>query len=110
VVQATEERDCLNAVHDMGGVPSEDPIDRSEHQLMEWERRTGALVDVLREKQLINTDELRRGIEAISPDEYRRLGYYERWSASLETLLVEKGLLTTEEIDKRAAAVGQRWV
>ena len=93
----------------MGGVPSEDPIDRSERQLMEWERRTGALVDVLREKQVINTDELRRGIEAIPPDEYRRLGYYGRWSSSLEILLVEKGLLTTREIDGRAAAVGERW-
>ncbi|MDE0122890.1 MAG: nitrile hydratase subunit beta [bacterium] len=96
-------------MHDMGGVPSEDPIDRSERQLMEWERRTGALVDVLREKQVINTDELRRGIEAIPPDEYRRLGYYGRWSSSLEILLVEKGLLTTREIDGRAAAVGERW-
>ena len=96
-------------MHDLGGVPSEDPIDRSEHQLTEWERRTGALVDVLREKQVINTDELRRGIEAIPPDEYRRLGYYERWSSSLEILLVEKGLLTTREIDGRAAAVGERW-
>ena len=99
----------MNAVHDMGGLPGDDPIDRSEPELMEWERRTGALVDVLREKRLINTDELRRGIEAIPPDEYRRLGYYERWSVSLETLLVEKGLLTTQEIDRRAAAVGERW-
>ncbi len=99
----------MNAVHDMGGLPSEQPIDRSEHHLMEWERRTGALVDVLREKRVINTDELRRGIEAIPPDEYRRLGYYERWSTSLEILLVEKGLLTKQEIDGRAATVGARW-
>ena len=76
---------------------------------MEWERRAGALVDVLREKRLINTDELRRGIESIPPDEYRRLGYYERWSSSLELLLVEKGLLTTGDIDIRAARVGERW-
>lgn len=99
----------MNAVHDMGGTPSEEPIDRSERDLMEWERRTGALVDVLREKRVINTDELRRGIEAIPADEYRRLGYYERWSSSLESLLVEKGLLTTQEIDTRAAVVWERW-
>lgn len=99
----------MTAVHDMGGAPNEDPIDRSERQLTEWERRTGALVDVLREKRVINTDELRRGIEAIPPDEYRRLGYYERWSSSLELLLVEKGVLTTREVDSRAAAVGERW-
>ena len=93
----------------MGGVSSQEPIDTSEHQLMEWERRAGALVDVLREKRLINTDELRRGIESIPPDEYRCLGYYERWSSSLELLLVEKGLLTTGDIDTRAARVGERW-
>ena len=99
----------VEPVHDMGGMPNEDPIDRSERHLMEWERRTGALVDVLREKRVINTDELRRGIESIPPDEYRSLSYYERWSASVELLLVEKGLLTTREIDARATAVAGRW-
>lgn len=99
----------MNAVHDMGGAPNEDPVDRSEHHLTDWERRAGALVDVLREKGLINTDELRRGIESIPPDEYRGLGYYERWSFSLEILLVEKGLLTTEDIDTRTPEVGERW-
>lgn len=99
----------MSAVHDMGGRPNEDPIDRSEHILMDWERRTNALVGVLRERRLINTDELRRGIEEIPPREYESLTYYERWSASLERLLVEKGLLTTEEIDARAAGLHERW-
>ncbi len=99
----------MSAVHDMGGRPSDEPIDRSEHTLMDWERRTNALVGVLREKRLINTDELRRGIEAIPAREYESLTYYERWSASLERLLVEKGLLTTEEIDARAAGLRERW-
>lgn len=99
----------MSAVHDMGGRPNDDPIDRSEHILMDWERRTNALVGVLRERRLINTDELRRGIEEIPPREYESLTYYERWSASLERLLVEKGLLTTEEIDARAAGLHERW-
>ena len=93
----------------MGGRPCREPIDRSEHILRDWERRTNALVGVLREKRLINTDELRRGIETIPPHEYESLTYYERWSASLELLLVEKGLLTSEEIDSRAAALQERW-
>ena len=97
----------MSAVHDMGGKPNDQPIDRSEHALMEW--RAGALVDVLCEKRVITSDELRRGIESIPPDEYRSLGYYERWSSSLELLLVEKGFLTTEEIEVRSAAVGERW-
>ena len=96
-------------VHDMGGQPSREPIDRSEHELADWERLTNALVGVLRHRGLINVDELRRGIEALPPDEYQASGYYERWSASLEILLVEKGLLTPAEIDARAAEVRARW-
>ena len=93
----------------MGGRPYHEPFDWSEHTLADWERRTNALVGVLREKRLINTDELRRGIETIPPHEYESLTYYERWSASLELLLVEKGLLTSEEIDSRAAELRERW-
>ena len=99
----------MSAVHDMGGQPRDEPIDRSEHALMDWERRTNALVGALREKSLINTDELRRGIESIPAQEYESLTYYERWSASLELLLVEKGVLTSNEIDDRAAMLRERW-
>ena len=99
----------MSAVHDMGGRPRDEPIDRSEHALMDWERRTNALVGALREKSLINTDELRRGIESIPAQEYENLTYYERWSASLELLLVEKGVLTSKEIDGRSAMLEERW-
>ncbi len=99
----------MSAVHDMGGKPYNEPIDQSEHTLSDWERRIYALVGVLREKRLINTDELRRGIETIPAHEYESLTYYERWSASLELLLVEKELLTSEEIDNRSAALKERW-
>lgn len=93
----------------MGGQPSDEPIDRSEHEMADWERLTNALVGVLRHRGVINVDELRRGIETMAPEEYEACGYYERWAASLETLLVEKGLLTPAEIDARAAEVKKRW-
>ena len=99
----------MSGVHDMGGRPNDDPIDQSEHVLSDWERHTHAMVGALREKRIITTDELRRGIESIAPDEYGKLSYYERWSASLETLLVEKGLLSKDEIDARAEALRERW-
>lgn len=99
----------MPAVHDMGGMPSEEPIDQSSHQWEDWEHMTNALVGVLRQHDLMNVDELRRGIEAIPTEEYEASTYYERWSASLETLLVEKGVLTTGEIDARTAEVDTRW-
>ena len=99
----------MSGVHDMGGRPNDNPIEQAEHTFADWERRTHALVGVLREKRLINTDELRRGIESIPAQEYKSLSYYERWSASLETLLVEKGVLTAEEIERRAEALREKW-
>ena len=64
---------------------------------------------VLRHRGLFTVDELRRGIESLPPARYESCSYYERWASSLETVLVEKGVLTSEEIDARAKTVGGRW-
>jgi Nitrile hydratase beta subunit len=87
------------AVHDRGGWPTDAPIDRSEHDLADWELLTDALVHVLAGKGLMNVDELRRGIESMPPDEYERASYYERWLSSIETILAEKGVLAPGELD-----------
>ena len=99
----------MPAVHDRGGLPTDEPIDRAEHEWADWEHVTNALVGVLRRHGLINVDELRRGIEAMVPSEYESSSYYERWSASIETLLVEKGILSKAEIDTAAATLDARW-
>lgn len=97
------------AVHDRGGWPTDEPIDQGEHEWADWEHQTQALVSVLRRKDIMSVDELRAGIEAMEPSEYESSSYFERWSASLERSLVSKGILTTEEIDARAAKVDERW-
>lgn len=99
----------MPAVHDRGGWPTDEPIDREEHEWADWERQTQSLVTVLRGKDLMNVDELRRGIESIDRAEYEASTYFERWSASIETILVEKGVLGAEEIDERAKALRDRW-
>ncbi len=98
-------------VHDRGGWPPEEPIepiDQSEHQLMDWEQRTEALMGVLGAKGLRTTDEMRRAIESLEPQQYEAMSYYARWAAAMEILLVEKGVLTTEEIDRMAAQLEAR--
>ena len=92
------------AVHDRGGWPTDAPIDRSEHDLADWELLTDALVHVLAGKGLMNVDELRRGIESMPPDEYERASYYERWLFSIETRLAEEGVLAPGELDARLAS------
>jgi hypothetical protein len=91
------------AVHDRGAWPTDAPIDRTEHELADWELLTDALVHSVG-SELMNVDELRRGIESMPPDEYERASYYERWLYSLETILTEKGVLAPGELDERLGA------
>jgi Nitrile hydratase beta subunit len=91
-------------VHDRGGWPSDTPVDRSEHELDDWEVLTDALVGALSRNGVMNVDELRRGIESMPPEKYEAASYYERWLYSAETILTEKGVLEAGELYRRLAA------
>ena len=96
----------MGGVHDMGGSPG-GSIDRDQHEVEDWERLADAINGALGVKGFQSTDELRRAIESL--EEYRDLSYYERWVAATEKLLVEKGILSSKEIDERAASIRRRW-
>ena len=91
------------AAHDRGGRPTDAPIDRSEHELADWELLTDAVVAALGRAGVMNVDELRRGIESMPSVEYERASYYERWLYSVESILTEKGLLAPGEIERSLA-------
>ena len=96
----------MNGVHDMGGTHGFGPIRPRENHNDEafhadWERRLHALVYVARAQGIYNIDESRHGIERMDPADYLRSGYYERWLSSLERNLVDKGILSQEEIEAR---------
>ena len=88
-------------MHDRGAWATDAPIDRTEHELEDWELLTDALVHSLAGEGLMNVDELRRGIESMPADAYERASYYERWLYSIETILTEKGVLAPGELDAR---------
>jgi len=92
------------ALHDRGGWPTDERIDRAEHELADWELRTDAVVGALGAHGVMNVDELRRGIESMPPDQYEHASYYERWLFSMETILEEKGVLAAGELDARLEA------
>jgi nitrile hydratase subunit beta len=94
-------------VHDRGGWPEAGPINRAEHDLSMWEKRTDALLVLLASptKQVLRVDELRRAIESLAPDAYEKLSYYERWITAIEVLLIEKGILTRAEIDQKVESL-----
>ena len=88
-------------MHDRGGWPSDAAIDRTEHELADWELLADALVGALGGQGVMNVDELRRGIESMPPEEYEQASYYERWVYSVELVLTEKGVLARGEVDTR---------
>jgi hypothetical protein len=90
-------------VHDRGGWPTDAPIDRHEHQLADWEVLMDALENALEDRGVMNTDEMRRGIESMRLADYEAASYYERWLFTAETILEEKGVLAPGELDERAA-------
>ena len=97
------------ASHDVGGLAF-GPIDRHEHDLALWEKRTDAMLILLRDnkRRVLSVDAHRRMIESYGEQEYDRTTYYEKWIRALRNLVVEQELLTREEVEARMAEVRDR--
>jgi hypothetical protein len=85
------------------------PLVRTEHPLAPWEKRCHALADVLDFHKIINTEEKRRGVEALGSELVSSLTYYERWILTFANLLFAKGLLTPEELALKMDEVESRY-
>ncbi len=94
----------LRQHHDMGGRPAGKVAPRKEndpHDYAEWERRVDALSVVLGSKKILTVDERRRAIESLPPDAYDAMSYYERWTWALAQTLIQRGIITTEELARK---------
>src|SRR5215210_7391183 len=90
----------MNGVHDMGGMTCFGPVVQEENEPIfhsPWERRMFAM-GMLGLGGIGTLDEYRHAIERMDPVYYLESSYYEHWLAALETLAVEHGLLTKEEL------------
>lgn len=97
--------------HDMGGLAA-GTVEPKEHDYAMWEKRVDAIVKVLStpDRKMLSTDELRRGIEDLGPGVYDELNYYERWISSATNILLEKGIITVDELGRKMAEVEARWL
>jgi len=95
----------------MGGLAA-GKVERSEHDYAEWERRVDALMVLLSGvkggRKLMTVDELRKNIEAIGPDAYDRMSYYERWITSIVQTMIQRGVVTTDELGRRMEEIRSR--
>ena len=97
----------MRGPHDVGGL-DDGPIDSTEHPLTIWEKQIDAIRWLIGQKGIVSTHENRRTIEQMGHDVYETLNYYERWTASLSRQMVDKGILTQDEIDARVEQIRKR--
>jgi len=97
----------MRSHHDMGGLPAA-AITATEHDFALWEKRVDALLVLLSAKQLMTVDELRRNIESLGPAAYDSMGYYERWIHAISQTLIQRGVLSVDEIGRRMHVVEVR--
>ena len=90
----------------MGGLPA-GKVETAEHDYSEWEQRVDALV-VLMRRHGLTVDESRKNIEALPPGDYDRMSYYERWIASLAQTLLQRGVITSDELGRKMEEVERR--
>jgi hypothetical protein len=93
--------------HDMGGQPA-GKVEPTEHDYAVWERRVDAMVQLLRLGGRITVDEIRKNIEALPPEAYDKLSYYEKWITSLTQTLIQRGVITTAELGRKMEEVQKR--
>jgi Nitrile hydratase beta subunit len=95
--------------HDMGGLPA-GQVEASEHDYALWEKRVDALMVLLSQpsRKLLNVDELRRNIESIGGDAYETMTYYERWIFSVTQTMIQRGVVTIDEINQKMADIEAR--
>lgn len=91
----------MNGVHDMGGMDGFGPVAAEPNEPVfhaDWEKKVFALVNGMLQLTGANVDEFRHAIERIPPARYLASSYYERWMQAVETVLLERGLVTREEL------------
>jgi nitrile hydratase len=87
----------LGGMHGFGGINAEAEADEPVFHA-DWEKRVFGLARAMGALGKWNSDRARFARERQHPVDYLRHSYYENWLAGLETLLVETGLVTAEEL------------
>ena len=91
----------MNGIHDCGGMEGLGPINIETTEPVfhaGWERRVFALLWAAGSNGFWNLDEFRHAVERMPAADYLGTTYYEHWLHALETLLMEKGVVSRAEL------------
>ena len=101
----------MNGVHDLGGMHGFGPVRREPGEPAFHARWEAVVLAIRRSRstaRLFTIDEFRHTIERLAPAQYLGSTYYERWLDALVRVLIDKGVLTRDELEERATALAQR--
>ena len=94
----------MKRVNDIGG---EDwgPVPLAQAETPDWAKLSTALRNALGERGagLVSLHEVRRAREDLGRERYHALGYFELGTQAMHDVLVEKGVVTAEEVEARIA-------
>ena len=91
----------MDGIHDLGGMQGFGTVEHDDTVFhAPWERLAFAMAQTAHIEG--NTDDFRHAIERLEPGQYLTVGYYGRWLACTEIRLRERGLLDSDEVDRRA--------
>jgi nitrile hydratase len=95
----------MDGIHDLGGLDGfgsvdVEPDEPTFHE--DWERRVFRLNIAAAMGLRPSGGAFRHSIERMDPAHYLTSSYYEHWLTGISTLIVEAGLASREELDRRA--------
>jgi hypothetical protein len=93
--------------NDFGGLPA-NPMIIAEHELAPWEKRCHATLECLNWRGVMSMEEKRRAIEDLGETIYVGDTYYEKWALAAAIRLMDKGLITQDELAKKMDEIRER--
>jgi nitrile hydratase beta subunit len=90
----------VDGVHDMGGMHGFGPVRPDPNEPVFHARWEAQVRTMMRHTigRYYHIDEFRRTIERMPADQYLRASYYEKWLHAVQTMLLEKGVITEQEV------------
>jgi nitrile hydratase subunit beta len=96
----------MNGVHDMGGTDGFGKVEAEPNEPMfhtRWESRVLAMVRAMGAAGAFNIDTSRFFRETLPPHVYLSSSYYKKWLLGLEDMLIAKGFVAADEVEKGRA-------
>lgn len=96
-------------VNDVGGLPGM-TVRQETHPATMHQKRVDALYALLTSPPIsaFRVDSIRRTVEHNTAEDYRNLGYYDKWMRAMHSVLIEQQILTAEEIATRMQEIRLR--